>query len=427
MAMHALHKILAAKAAISQVAPGDIVNAAIDLAGINDIYLMVAHSFYDMGGKKVKHPGRVAIFMDHNAPSPTARGADNQKAFREFAGRNGIEHVFGINEGICHLTLQEAGLIKPGSIVILTDSHTTIQGALGAFGTGVGSTDMAVILLEGSLWLRAPQVINVKLEGKLRPGVMAKDAALWVLGKLGTDFANYKAIEFSGSIVRELPVEERMVLCNMAVEMGAKTTYIEPDEKTVAYLRRYTDASFDVPATDHDFVYSSVYEFDLSDLEPLVALPFRVDNVKTVKEARGIPIEQVFIGSCTGGKSTDIEAAARYLRGRKIAKETRLVVTMASKLTLRKAVEKGHYQTLLDAGAAITVPGCGACFGGHSGLLGAGERCAATSNRNFPGRMGSESSEVYLVSPITAAATAVAGRLTHPDLELGGNPDEYRG
>ena len=397
--------------------PGDIVNATIDSAGINDIYLMVAHAFDKMKGQKIKHPDRVAIFMDHNAPSPTVKGADNQKAFRDFAKKYGVTHVFEINEGICHVTLVEAGMIRPGTIVILTDSHTTTHGAFGAFGTGVGSTDMAVILMEGSLWLRAPQVVNIKLDGRLKPGVMAKDAALFILGKLGTDFANYKAIEFSGDIVRDMPVEERMVLCNMAVEMGAKTTFIVPDEKTVTYLRQYTDVVFDVPATDPDFIYESTYEFDLSDLEPLVALPCSVDNVKKVKDALGTSIDQVFIGSCTGGKFTDIEVAAIYLRGKKVAAGMRLVVTMASKRIIRQAIDKGYYQILLDAGAAITVPGCGACFGGHSGLLGNGEKCATTSNRNFPGRMGSESSELYLVSPITAAATAVAGKLTHPDYE----------
>ena len=417
MAMHALHKILAAKAGLPRVASGDIVEAAVDLAGINDIYLMVVHAFREMGGKIVKHPERVAIFMDHSAPSPTIRGAENQKAFREFACSQGIEHVFEINEGICHLTLLEAGSVKPGDIVILTDSHSTIQGAVGAFGTGVGSTDMAVILLEGRLWLRVPHVLKINLEGTLKPGVMAKDAALFLLGELGTDFANYKAIEFSGSLVRAMPVEERMVLCNMAVEMGAKTSFIEPDEKTFAYLRQYAGGQWNVPETDPDFTYCEEYEFDLSELEPLVALPFRVDNVKAVKDAGDIRIEQVFIGSCTGGKFTDIEAAARFLRGKKVAAGTRLVVTPATKDTLRRAVDAGYYQVLLEAGAAITVPGCAACYGGHSGLLGAGERCAATSNRNFPGRMGSDTSELYLVSPITAAATAVAGRLTHPDLE----------
>ncbi len=417
MAMHALHKIMAAKSGQTAVAPGDIVTCAVDVAGINDIYLMVVHAFRAMGGKRVMRPERVAIFMDHNAPSPSVQGAENQKAFREFAARYGIGHVFEINEGICHQLLPEAGLVKPGDIVVITDSHTTTHGAFGAFGTGVGSTDMAVILLEGSLWLRAPEIVNVKLAGKLRPGVMAKDAALFILGKLGTDFANYKAIEFSGAIVRALPAEERMVLCNMAVEMGAKTTYIAPDDTTIAYLRQYSDKPFAIPATDADFVYEKIYEFDLSGLEPQVALPASVDNVKPVKEALGTPIDQVFIGSCTGGKFTDIEAAAKYLRGKKVARGTRLVVTMASKATLGKAIAAGHYQTLLAAGAAITVPGCAACYGGHSGLLGAGERCATTSNRNFPGRMGDESSALYLVSPLTAAATAVAGKLTHPDYE----------
>ena len=413
--MHALHKILAAHSGRQHVAPGDIVNATVDVAGINDIYLMVAHSFHAMGGKQVVRPENVAIFMDHNAPSATPQGAENQKIFRDFAARYGIDRVFEINEGICHQTILEAGMIRPGRVVVLTDSHTTTHGAFGAFGTGVGSTDMAVILMEGALWFRAPEVLNVHLEGRLKPGVMAKDAALMILSELGTDFANYKAIEFSGEAVRHMPVEERMVLCNMAVEMGAKTTYIAPDEATFAYLRRYTDEPLAVPVTDGDFVYNREYAFDLSGLEPMVALPSRVDNVKPVKDAVGIPIQQVFIGSCTGGKFTDIEVAARYLDGRKVAKGTRLVVTMASKAILRQAIERGYYQILLDAGAAITVPGCGACFGGHSGLLGAGEKCVTTSNRNFPGRMGSESSELYLASPVVAAATAAAGKLSLPE------------
>lgn len=415
MAMHATHKILAAAAGVEKVRPGEIVNARIDIAGINDIYLMVAHSFCEMGGKKVWDPAKVAIFMDHNAPSPTVKGAENQKAFRDFARVHGIKNVFEINQGICHLVLQEAGLVKPGDVVIITDSHTTTHGALGAFSTGVGSTDLAVILIEGELWIRVPEVVRVNLGGKLRRGVMAKDVALHILGNWGTDFANYKVLEFSGPVVSSFSVEERMVLTNMAVEMGAKAAYVHPDEKTVDFVRARTDQPFKIYETDPDFEYENQYTLNLENLVPQVALPHAVNNVMAVADAGNVKIDQVFIGSCTGGKINDIAAAAGILKGRKVAAGTRLVVTMGSKNILQQSIDEGYYQILLAAGAAITTPGCGACFGGHSGLLAPGERCATTSNRNFPGRMGSDESFLYLVSPLTAAATAVTGKLTTAD------------
>ncbi len=416
MAMHATHKILAAAAGVDKVQPGEIVKAKVDLAGINDIYLMVANVFEEMGGKQVWDPEKVFIFMDHNAPSPTIKGADNQKKFREFAKKYNIPNVYEINRGICHLALRENGLIKPSDIVIITDSHTTTHGAFGAFSTGVGSTDMAMILLEGELWIRVPDVVNVVLNGKLKPGVMAKDAALMVLGQLGTDFANYKVIEFSGTAVDEMSLDERFVLTNMAVEMGAKTTYIKPDKKTVDYVKERTDKPFKTYETDRDYEYVNTFTFDVSDLQPQVALPHAVDNVKPISEVTDKKkVDQVFLGSCTGGKFEDIETAAKIMRGKKLAAGTRMIVTMGSEEILRKAIENGYYQILLDAGAAITTPGCGACFGGHSGLLADGEVCVSTSNRNFIGRMGSDQAELYLVSPIVAALTAINGVLTAPE------------
>lgn len=415
MSMHAVHKILARASGKGSVKPGEIVNVKIDVAGINDIYLTVLVAFKEMGGTKVWDPDKLLFFFDHNAPCPTESAAYNQREMRRFAEEHGVKHVFNINEGICHLVLSESGLVKPGKVAILTDSHTTTHGACGAFSTGVGSTDLASIMITGEMWMRVPQVVNVKLSGELKNGVMAKDIAIYMLGELGTKFALYKTVEFSGEIVEALSVEERMVLCNMAVEMGAKTAYVKPDEKTINYIIKYTDEEFIIDETDLDFIYEKEYSFDLSDLEPQVAMPHSVDNRETLWDVEGIKIDQVFIGSCTGGKLGDIAVAAEILKGKKVAEGTRLVVTHASKRILEQSIELGYYKILLDAGAAMTTPGCGACFGGHSGILTEGEHCVTTSNRNFPGRMGSKGASLYLASPATAAATAITGRLTHPN------------
>ncbi len=414
MAMHAVHKILAKASGKEKVQVGEIVDAKIDIAGINDIYLTVLVSFNDMKGKKVWDREKVVFFFDHNAPSSILQASENQKKMRAFIKEQGIKHLFDLNEGICHQVLPEAGMVRPGNIIIITDSHTTTHGAFGAFSTGVGSTDLAIIMMTGELWFRVPKIINVRLEGRMKDNVMAKDIAVHILGQLGTGFANYKVIEFSGSVVKNLPMDERTVLCNLAVEMGAKSAYIQPDEVTLEYLKTRTDKEFTVHETDDDFVYDKEYLFDVSELEPQIAVPHSVDNARNVQQFEGIPMDQVFIGSCTGGKYSDIAIAAEYLKGKKVAKDTRLIVTPASKEVMVKLIEKGYYQILIDAGAILTPPGCGACGGGHLGLLASDEKCASTSNRNFVGRMGSEESEVYLVSPLTAAATAVTGKLTYP-------------
>lgn len=417
MAMHAVHKILAAAAGKEQVCPGEIVTANFDLIGINDVYQIVVDSFYDMSGTKVWDPDKVYIFLDHNAPASDLKVAGAHKMFREFAAEQGC-HLIDINEGIGHNLLPEWGLVKPGTVIAITDSHTPIHGAYGAFATGLGATDIASVLIDGCTWLKVPEVINVRLNGRLQEGVMAKDAALLVLGKLGTEFGTYKVIEFSGAVVEALSMEERTVLTVMATEMGAKATYIKPDETTIQDVRSRTDALFTIHVNDPDFVYEAEYEFDLTDLKPQVAVPHSVDNARNVVDVQGIPVNQVFIGSCTGGKFHDIEVAAKVLAGKKVPPETRLVVTMTTREVLRKSIEKGYFQLLIDAGASITSPGCGACSGLLGGIIAAQERCVSTANRNFPGRMGgSVEAEVYLTSPLTAALTALNGKLTCPSRE----------
>ncbi len=344
--------------------------------------------------------------------------AENHKAFRQFAREQGC-HLVEINEGICHALLPEWGKVRPGSLVVITDSHTAIHGAYGAFGTGVGATDMASILIDGCLWLRVPDVINIRLTGQLHDGVMAKDVALYVLGQLGTDFGNYKVIEFSGPVVEALSMAERTVLTVMATEMGAKATFIRPDQTTIDYLQSRTNEPYIIYESDPKFQYKAEYEFDLTNLLPQVAIPHSVDNARDADAVADIPIDQVFVGSCTGGKLNDIEVVAKELAGKKVAPTTRIVVTMATKEVVKQAIDKGYYQILLEAGASITSPGCGGCSGLLDGVIASHERCASTANRNFPGRMGgSVEAEVYLVSPKTAAAVALTGKLTNP-LRLG--------
>lgn len=412
--MHAVHKMLAAAAGKEMVTPGEIVTAKIDLVGINDVYQIVMDSFYDMHGIKVWDPSKVYIFLDHNAPASDLKVAEAHKYFRSFAKEQGC-HLVDINEGIGHNLLPEWGMVKPGTIMVITDSHTPIHGAYGAFATGLGATDIAAVLIDGSTWLKIPEVINVRLNGKLQDGVMAKDAALFVLGRLGTEFGTYKVIEFSGPVVEALSMEERTVLTVMATEMGAKATYIKPDKTTINDIRQHNNDPFVIHETDPDFKYEAEYVYDLTDLKPQVAVPHSVDNARNVEDVEGIDINQVFIGSCTGGKFHDIEVAAKVLEGKKIPATMRLVVTMSTKDIIRRSIEKGYYQIFMDAGATITSPNCGACSGLLGGIMASGERCVSTANRNFPGRMGGcLDAEVYLTSPLTAAYTAITGKLTSP-------------
>lgn len=414
--MHALEKLLAKASGKTRVKPGEIVEAEVDLAEVNDLYLQVIKSFYEMGGTKVAHPEKIAFVFDHYSPPPTIKAADNQRQMREFCEKMGIKMLFDVGEGVCHQLLVESGLVGPGKVVIETDSHTTTLGALGTFATGVGATDLAIILLTGRLWFKVPPVINICLDGKMSDFIMAKDIILHVLGKLKQDAAIYKAIEFTGSTVSSIKMDERFVLCNMSVEMGAKTAYIQPDEETFELLgdQGAEKENFEVFTTDDDFNYFETYHVDVRNLSPQVALPGSVDNVCGIEQAEGIPISQVFIGTCTGGRLNDIKVASEILKGKHVAKNVRCIVIPASKKILQEALKRGYVQTLLEAGAIFVTPGCGPCLGAHEGVLAPGDVCVSTSSRNFPGRMGSTKAFIYLASPATAAASAANGKLTDP-------------
>lgn len=412
--MHAIEKILARAAGKETVQAGEIITAKVDFAEVNDLYLQTIYSFWEMGGKQVWDKDKLAFIFDHYAPAPTIKSAQNHKEMRQFVQEQGLTHHFDINTGVCHQVMPEAGLVRPGMILVATDSHTTTHGAFGAFGTGVGATDLATIMISGELWFRVPEIIKIEINGQLQPGVMAKDVILHILGKLGADAAVYKAVEFCGSYVEELDVAERMVICNMAVEMGAKTAYMVPNEKVLRYVQARTKYSYEIPFSDPDFRYSESYLFDVNNLSPQVAIPHSVDTVVAVDAVGEVKIDQAFIGSCTGGRLEDIETAAKILQGKRISPSTRLVVIPASNEVFLKANRLGYVEDLIKAGATFSTPGCGPCLGTHAGILAPGETCITATNRNFPGRMGSTEASIYLASPATVAASALAGFVTDP-------------
>ena len=415
--MHAIEKILAKNSGRKTVTAGEIVTAKVDFAEINDLYLQTVYSFYEMGGEKVWDSERAAFVFDHYAPAPDMKSAANHAEMREFAHKNQLRFHFDTDYGVCHQVMPEAGVIYPGMIVVATDSHTTTHGAFGAMGTGCGATDMATILMTGELWFRVPEIIEVRLDGEAPKGVYPKDVILHVLEKIKADGAVYKAIDFTGSYVEQLNVAGRMVICNMAVEMGAKTAYMQPNDDVLAYVRKRAVRPYEVQYTDSDFEYEESYTFDVSSLEPQLACPHSVDNVDSLTNvvANGeIKLNQGYIGSCTGGREEDLAAAADILRGKHIPKYTRLVVVPASAEVMASCIEKGYIQDLMKAGATIASPGCGACLGAHEGVLAPGEVCISSTNRNFPGRMGSTQAHIYLASPATVAASILNGCITDP-------------
>lgn len=412
--MHAIEKLLAKKAGKDFVSTGEIVNCTVDLAGINDLYLQTVRSFFEMGGTKVFDPSKVIMFFDHYAPASTIIQADNQKQFRAFCREQGIDLLMDINEGVCHQVLADRGLSYPGEIVVVTDSHTTTHGAFGAFGTGVGATDLATILVTGKLWFRVPEIIRICFEGTMPKGVYAKDIILHAIGQLGADYAVYKAIEFTGPVIEQLSVSERMALCNMSTEMGAKTCYIQPDAVTMEYLKDKVTSDYEIYTTDEGYQYAAEHTFDVSNLKPQLAVPFSVDNVSDVTEFIGRPINQAYLGSCTGGRVPDLAIAAKILAGKKINPNTRFVVVPASKSVFLEAMAKGYIQTLVEAGATFVTPGCAACLGTHEGMLASGETCITSTNRNFPGRMGHTKAEIFLGSPAAVAVAALEGKIADP-------------
>lgn len=415
--MHAIEKILAKNSGRKEVKMGEIVTAKVDFAEINDLYLQTVYSFYEMGGEKVWDKERCAFVFDHYAPTPDIKSAANHKEMREFAQKNGLKFHFDTNCGVCHQVMPEAGVIYPGMIVVATDSHTTTHGAFGAMGTGCGATDMATILMTGELWFRVPEIIEVRLEGKAPKGVFPKDVILAVLGKIRADGAVYKAIDFTGRYVEELNVAGRMTICNMAVEMGAKTAYMQPNQDVLDYVSKRAVRDYEVQYTDPDYKYAESYVFNVSEMEPELACPSSVENVHTLSSvvADGeVRLNQGYIGSCTGGRFEDIEVAAKILKGHHIPEYTRLVIVPASREVMMRCMQKGYIQDLMEFGATITTPGCGACLGAHEGILAPGEICITSTNRNFPGRMGSTEALMYLASPATVAASMINGTITDP-------------
>ncbi len=398
----------------SEACAGDFVIANVDCAMAHDgTSVLAVKAFREMEVLKVWDPARIVISFDHIVPASTEVAANLQYDIRQWVRQQDISNMYDVGEGICHQVLPEQGFALPGRLIVGADSHSCTYGAFGAFGTGVGATDMAEIFASGKLWFRVPQTMRVTVEGKLGDRVSAKDLTLNVIKHIGADGATYKAMEYYGSAIEELSIAGRMTLCNMAIEMGGKAGIVPPDKKTDEFLRgRAVDAYTPVYA-DEDAQYCEDIHIDVDDLPPQVARPHSVDNVCDVDEVAGTAIDQVFIGSCTNGRLEDLEAAARILKGRSVA--VRTIVIPASRTVLLEAIEKGYISTLIEAGATLGPPGCGPCLGAHLGVLAEGEVCVSTSNRNFKGRMG-RGGLLYLASPETAAASALKGEIADPRL-----------
>jgi len=400
------------RAAGIQAKANDFVIADVDYAMAHDgTSILAVKSFREMEVKKVWDPDRIIIPFDHLTPANTDTTAALHKDIREWLKDQGIKNFYDSGEGICHQLLPEKGFALPGRLIVGADSHSCTYGAFGAFGTGVGATDMAEIFATGKLWFRVPESIRITAEGKLGKHVYAKDLTLKIIGTLGIAGATYKAVEFYGSTIEDLSMSGRMTLCNMAIEMGAKAGIVPPDRTTFDYLKGRSEENYEPVYADDDAQYSEKYYFDAGTLEPQVACPHNVDNVRNISELPNTRIDQAFIGTCTNGRLEDLEAAANILKGEHVA--VRTLVIPASREVFLEAVRKGIIETLLEAGATIGTPGCGPCLGGHMGVIGKGEVCISTANRNFKGRMGT-GGFVYLASPATAAASALTGEITSP-------------
>jgi 3-isopropylmalate/(R)-2-methylmalate dehydratase large subunit len=417
MGMTITEKILASHSGVKSVKPGDILQSRVDMALANDVTAPLAIKvFEDIGRDRVFDNEKIALVPDHFVPNKDIPSARQARLMREFAGRYGIKNYFEVGEmGIEHVILPEKGLVVPGDVVIGADSHTCTYGALGAFSTGVGSTDLGVIMATGKVWLKVPPTIKARFEGDLLPWVGGKDLILYLIGILGVEGANYYAIEFSGSTVKRLSMDNRFTMANMAIECGAKNGIFKADEITMQYVEERSTRKPVIWENDSDAEYKKELNIDVSQIGPQVAFPHSPDNVRPVFEGKDIKLDQVFIGSCTNGRLEDLHKAAGILKGRSIAEGLRLIIIPGSPLIYREAIKSGIIEAFLDAGATIGPPTCGPCLGGHMGILADGEKCASTSNRNFIGRMGDPASEVYLVNPEVAAASAVLGRIGLPD------------
>jgi len=417
MGMTITEKIFAAHSNNSSVKPGQLINAKVDLALGNDITAPIAiKEVRKMGIKKVFDKERVVLVPDHFTPNKDIKSAEQVKMLRDFAADYNLTNYFEVGcMGVEHALLPEQGLSLPGDLIIGADSHTCTYGALGAFSTGVGSTDLAAAMITGEIWLKTPASLKFIFNGKLNKWVSGKDLILYVIGKIGVDGALYKSMEFCGPVIKNLDMSNRMTMCNMAIEAGGKNGIIEPDEITENYVKTRAKRKYTFYKSDDDAVYEKNFDINVNDIEPLVALPHLPENVKPVKDVKNIKIDQVVIGSCTNGRFEDLEIAAKILKGKKVAKNVRCIIIPATQKIWQQAMNAGFFDIFVEANAVVSTPTCGPCLGGHMGILAKGERAVATTNRNFVGRMGDVESEVYLTNPAVAAASAITGKISHPD------------
>lgn len=409
-------KILAAHSGQDEVRAGEFVDAQVDVVLSNDITAPIAiREFEKLGVGQVFDPDAVVMVPDHFAPNKDIKSAEQCLAMRQFARRQELTNYFEVGQmGIEHVLLPEQGLVGPGDLVVGADSHTCTYGALGAFATGMGSTDIAVAMATGRIWMRVPETVRVVYTGELQPWVDGKDLILYTIGQIGVSGARYKAIEFVGPVMGQLSMDGRFTMANMAIEAGGKAGLFEVDDVTLEYVHGRVQRSYQVYAADPDAVYSQVVEIDVGQVQPQVAFPHLPENTRPAVQANGVTIDQVVIGSCTNGRLSDLRVAAEVLRGRQVHPMVRCIVLPGSQQVYLDALREGLVETMIEAGVAFSTPTCGPCLGGYMGVLAAGERAVSTTNRNFRGRMGHPESEVYLAGPAVAAASAVVGRIVHP-------------
>lgn len=416
MGMTITQKILAAHSKKEIVTAGELVLAELDLCLGNDITAPVAiKEFNKLGESGVFDKSKIALVMDHFIPNKDIKAAEQCKTCREFAEKENIKNYFDVGKmGIEHALLPEQGLVTAGDVVIGADSHTCTYGALGAFSTGVGSTDLACAMATGKAWFKIPSAIGFRLTGELSEYVSGKDVILHIIGKIGVDGALYKSMEFFGDGVHSLSISDRLTIANMAIEAGAKNGIFEVDEKTIEYIKAAGGKEPKIFTADDDAEYDDIYDIDLSQIKPVVAFPHLPENTKTFDEIGNVPIDQVVIGSCTNGRLEDLEISAKILKGKKVSEKVRTIIIPATQKIYLEAMERGYLKTFIEAGAIVSTPTCGPCLGGYMGILAKGERALSTTNRNFVGRMGHPESEVYLASPAVAAASAICGKITDP-------------
>jgi homoaconitate hydratase family protein len=406
-----VEKLMSRKAG-KEVSAGAIVSVEPDYVMSHDNAAAIANTFKKIGVSKVKYPDRVVIILDHEVPAPKESSATNHKEIRTFVQEQGIRNFYDINHGICHQVFVDEGFAMPGKLIVGSDSHTTTYGALGAFAAGIGRSEVAAIWATGELWFQVPETMKIILKGLIPKYITAKDIVLYIIGQIKADGADYKAVEFTGETIAYMDIGERMVLTNMAAEMGAKNGYVPPDPLTFDFIRGRAKAEFDSLYSDDNAAFYQILKFDVTQIPPGVAKPHTVDNYAPIQELEGTKIDQALIGTCTNGRLADLEAAASILNGKKV--KARTLIIPASWEIYKEALTKGLIEIFIDAGAMVLNPGCGPCLGAHLGVMAPGEVTFSTANRNFKGRMGCRDAEIYLGSPLSVAASAVTGEITHP-------------